>query len=98
MESSAVTSAVAIAGQTVAFQTHERLRRHLLQDTPDCATQLVEAHRLVAQQTGRFRLGGDQMLVGSHGKCWISFEDYAVALVGEIVRPACIRRRFSVGY
>ncbi|MBN9040753.1 MAG: hypothetical protein J0H38_05655 [Rhizobiales bacterium] len=93
-----MTSAVAIAGQTVAFQIHERLRRHLLQDTPDCATQLVEAHRLVAQQTGRFRLGGDQMLVGSHDKCWISFEDYAVALVGEIVRPARIRRRFSVGY
>jgi len=49
------------------------------------------------QRTGKFRLGGDQLLVGEHGSR-ISFEDYAVALVDEIERPAHHRQRFTVGY
>jgi len=49
------------------------------------------------QRTGMFRLGGDQLLVGAGGSR-ISFEDYAVALVDEIERPAHHRRRFTVGY
>lgn len=49
------------------------------------------------QRTGKFRLGGDQLLVGEHGSR-ISFEDYAVALVDEIEKPAHSRRRFTVGY
>jgi putative NADH-flavin reductase len=50
------------------------------------------------ERTGRFRLGTDQLLTGADGKSWISFEDFAVALVDEIERPAHIRRRFTVGY
>lgn len=50
------------------------------------------------ERTGRFRLGGDQLLVATDGKSWISFEDYAVALADEIERPAHLRRRFTVGY
>lgn len=50
------------------------------------------------ERTGKFRLGGDQLLVGADGKSWISFEDYAVALADEIERPAHLRRRFTVGY
>jgi len=50
------------------------------------------------ERTGKFRLGGDQMLVGADGKSWISFEDYAVALADEIERPAHLRKRFTVGY
>jgi putative NADH-flavin reductase len=50
------------------------------------------------ERTGKFRLGGDQMLVGADGKSWISFEDYAVALANEIERPAHLRKRFTVGY
>jgi putative NADH-flavin reductase len=49
------------------------------------------------RRTGRFRLGGDQLLVGEHGSR-ISMEDYAIALVDEIERPAHSRRRFTVGY
>ncbi|MFC4822612.1 NAD(P)-dependent oxidoreductase [Dokdonella ginsengisoli] len=49
------------------------------------------------QRTGRFRLGGDQLLVGENGSR-ISMEDYAIALVDEIERPAHSRRRFTVGY
>ncbi|AWB24175.1 NAD(P)-dependent oxidoreductase [Methylobacterium currus] len=49
------------------------------------------------ERTGRFRLGGDQLLVGEGGSR-ITYEDYAVALVDEIERPAHLRRRFTVGY
>ena len=49
-------------------------------------------------RTGQFRLGGDQLLVDSAGKSWISFEDFAVAMADEIERPAHIRKRFTVGY
>jgi putative NADH-flavin reductase len=50
------------------------------------------------ERTGKFRLGTDQLLTGSGGKSWISFEDFAVALADEIERPAHIRKRFTVGY
>jgi putative NADH-flavin reductase len=49
------------------------------------------------ERTGKFRLGTDELLVSDHGST-ISFEDYAVALVDEIERPAHVRRRFTVGY
>lgn len=49
------------------------------------------------ERTGRFRLGGDALLVGEHGSR-ISFEDFAIALVDEIETPAHSRRRFTVGY
>jgi uncharacterized protein len=49
-------------------------------------------------RTGKFRLGTDQLLVDASGKSSISFEDFAVALVDEIERPAHIRSRFTVGY
>lgn len=48
-------------------------------------------------RTGKFRLGGDQLLTGDKGSS-ISFEDYAVALVDELEKPAHIRQRFTVGY
>jgi putative NADH-flavin reductase len=50
------------------------------------------------ERTGRFRLGDDRLLVDASGKSWISFEDYAVALVDEIERPSHRRQRFTVGY
>lgn len=50
------------------------------------------------QRTGRFRLGGDQLLVDANGASAISLEDYAVAMIDELERPAHSRRRFTVGY
>lgn len=49
------------------------------------------------ERTGKFRLGKDTLLSGEHGSR-ISFEDYAIALVDEIERPAHSRQRFTVGY
>ncbi|MBN9004678.1 MAG: NAD(P)-dependent oxidoreductase [Rhizobiales bacterium] len=53
---------------------------------------------VAGERTGKFRLGTDRLLTGTDGKSWISFEDFAVALVDEIERPAHIRQRFTVGY
>ncbi len=49
------------------------------------------------ERTGSFRLGRDELLTHAGGSS-ISFEDYAIALVDEIERPAHIRQRFTVGY
>jgi uncharacterized protein len=50
------------------------------------------------ERTGVFRLGRDELLVGSDGKSWISYEDYAIALLDEIEHPKYIQQRFTVGY
>ena len=49
-------------------------------------------------RTGKFRLGGDQLLADAQGKSWISMEDYAIALADELESPTHSRRRFTVGY
>jgi putative NADH-flavin reductase len=49
------------------------------------------------ERTGKFRIGGDQLLSNAQGSS-ISFEDYAIALADEIEKPAHSRRRFTVGY
>ncbi len=49
-------------------------------------------------RTGVFRVGGDQLLVGADGRSSISVEDYAVALVDELEKPAHVRARMTVGY
>ena len=49
------------------------------------------------ERTGKFRLGGDQLLVGPDGQSRVSMEDYAIALVDELETPKHSRRRFTVG-
>jgi len=50
------------------------------------------------ERTGKFRLGGDDLLAGENGESRISLEDYAVAMLDEIEKPAHSRQRFTVGY
>ncbi|HEU0201306.1 MAG TPA: NAD(P)-dependent oxidoreductase [Burkholderiaceae bacterium] len=50
------------------------------------------------ERTGKFRLGKDQLLVAANGKSEISVEDYAVAMIDELEKPAHRRQRFTVGY
>lgn len=50
------------------------------------------------ERTGKFRLGGDQLVKDTEGKSRVSFEDYAVALVDELEKPAHERARFTIGY
>lgn len=48
-------------------------------------------------RTGKFRLGKDQLLSNAQGSS-ISFEDFAIAMVDELEKPAHTRQRFTVGY
>jgi putative NADH-flavin reductase len=50
------------------------------------------------ERTGKFRLGEDQLLVDDSGESKISFEDYAIALIDELMTPQHSRQRFTVGY
>jgi putative NADH-flavin reductase len=50
------------------------------------------------ERTGKFRLGGDQLLRDAKGESLISREDFAVAIVDEIETPKHHRQRITVGY
>ena len=49
-------------------------------------------------RTGKFRLGTDQLISDAEGNSRISMEDYAIALVDELEKPAHPRARFTIGY
>ncbi|HWK51038.1 MAG TPA: NAD(P)H-binding protein [Steroidobacter sp.] len=51
-----------------------------------------------SMRTGKFRLGTDELLVNADGDSYISVEDYAVAMLDELERPAHPRQRFTAGY
>jgi len=50
------------------------------------------------ERTGNFRTGTNQLITDEHGRSFISMEDFAVAIVDEILNPRHIRERFTVGY
>jgi len=50
------------------------------------------------ERTGRYRTGEDRLLVDAKGKSFISFEDYAVAVLDELEKPRFVRKRFTVAY
>ena len=51
------------------------------------------------KRTGKFRLGKDDLIVDpATGTSHISVQDYAVAMVDELEKPAHHKERFSIGY
>ncbi len=50
------------------------------------------------ERTGKYRVGGDQLLTAGDGHSRISTEDYAVAILDEAEQPKHTRTRFSVAY
>lgn len=50
------------------------------------------------ERTGKFRVGGDQLLRDASGESKISREDFAVAIVNEIETPKHHQQRVTVGY
>jgi len=50
------------------------------------------------ERTGKFRLGKDHLLFGADGNSWMTFADFAIALLDEVEHPAHSRQRFTVGY
>lgn len=49
-------------------------------------------------RAGRFRIGGDELLIDGAGRSHISYEDFAFAELDEIEEPRHIQHRFTVGY
>jgi uncharacterized protein len=49
-------------------------------------------------RTGKFRLGGTQLVTDAKGESRISAEDYAIALVDELENPQHIRQQFTIAY
>jgi putative NADH-flavin reductase len=49
-------------------------------------------------RTHIFQVAGDHLVVDEAGNSEISAEDFAVAVLNELERPAFIRKRFTVGY
>jgi putative NADH-flavin reductase len=72
----------------------------LLREQPHLDWTMLSPSLMIApgERTGRFRLGGDQLLTGADGASRISVQDYAVAMLDELEHPAHRRSRFTVGY
>lgn len=49
-------------------------------------------------RTGRYRTSDDALLVDDKGKSFISYEDYAKAVIDEVERPTHPRARMAVAY
>jgi putative NADH-flavin reductase len=49
-------------------------------------------------RTGSYRVGEETLLSDANGKSWISMEDYAIALLDEVEKPAHSRQRYTVAY
>jgi len=50
------------------------------------------------KRTGKFRLGERNLVSNDKGESRISMEDYAIALVDELEKPAHERAQFTIGY
>ncbi|WGV21670.1 NAD(P)-dependent oxidoreductase [Pseudomonas putida] len=50
------------------------------------------------ERSGHYKLGKDHLLIGADGRSWITFADYAIAMLDELEKPQHSRQRFTVGY
>ncbi len=50
----------------------------------------------VGKRTGSYQKGKDNLLVNSKGESYVSYEDYAIAIVDEIENPQHVNERFTV--
>ena len=50
------------------------------------------------ERTGKYRVGGDQLLVDAKGESRISVADYAVALLDRVEQHDALRQRITVAY
>ncbi|MBV4490104.1 NAD(P)-dependent oxidoreductase [Pseudomonas oryzicola] len=50
------------------------------------------------ERSGHYTLGKDHLLIGADGRSWISFADYAIAMLDELEKPQHSRQRFTVGH
>jgi putative NADH-flavin reductase len=50
------------------------------------------------KRTGKYRTTDDKLLVDDKGKSFITFEDYASAVLDELEQPKHVGKRFGVAY
>jgi uncharacterized protein len=82
-------------GSLATIDALEQLRK---EPSLDWSFLAPSAQMMTGERTGKFRLGGAQLLADASGKSWISVEDFAVAMIDELEHPAHVRQRFTVGY
>jgi putative NADH-flavin reductase len=72
----------------------------LLRSEPDLNWTFVSPAAMLSpgDRSGKYRIGGDQLLTDAKGESRITTSDYAVALMDEVEKPQHHRRRFSVAY
>jgi uncharacterized protein len=76
----------------------ENLR--ILQETPDIQWAFISPSAFfdpAGVRTGTYRLGKDHLLVNTSGQSYVSYADYAVAVLDEIENPKHRNERFTVG-
>ena len=73
---------------------------YLLKDEPELDWVFLSPSVFLepGKRTGKYRVGKDHVLFDASGRSNISREDYAVAMIDELERPAHTRERFTVGY
>lgn len=81
-----------------ALAAREILRLLRAGTAPDWTLVSPSALLVPGERTGKFRIGGDQLLADAQGNSRISIEDLALALVDELEAPKHSRQRFTVGY
>jgi putative NADH-flavin reductase len=78
--------------------TNQGKNLEILQGTPDIKWTFISPSALFAlgARTGNYQTGKDNLLVNSKGESYVSYEDYAIAVVDEIENPQHVNERFTV--
>lgn len=84
--------------KATAEGARDALRLLRAEDGLDWTMLSPAAHIEPGRRTGIFRLGSDTLLTDAEGNSRISLQDYAVAMIDELERPAHARKRFTVAY
>jgi putative NADH-flavin reductase len=50
----------------------------------------------LGKRTGHYKTGKDHLLINTSGKSFVSYEDYAAAVIDEVEAPKHIKERFTV--
>jgi putative NADH-flavin reductase len=70
----------------------------ILQNTTDLNWTFISPSAIFAlgKRTGNYTLGTDQLLINAQGKSYVSYENFAVAVLDEIEQPKHQNMRFTV--
>jgi putative NADH-flavin reductase len=78
--------------------SHEKALKLLQSSSIDWTYFSPAAFFAPGERTGKFRLGTNKLVADDKGNSQISMEDYAIALVDELEKPAHHRSQFTAAY